>query len=151
MAVRLLGIESAEQLTTHPLQGPLFENWAIVELLKGRFNRGKKSNLFFWLNNAGLEVDVVAEKAGKLLPIGIKSGSTLTTDWFRSLNRWLALAGNDTIDPSLLYGGSTPWKMRAQKVFFAKVWALIINMLRHQRGLKIDFLRPHLGKKALSP
>lgn len=34
--------------------------------------------------------------------------------------------------------------MRAQKVFFAKVWALIINMLRHQKGLKIDFLRPHL-------
>jgi len=110
VAVRLLGIESAEQLTIHPLRGPLFENWAIVELLKGRLKRGKKSNLFFWRNNAGLEVDVVAEKAGKLLPIEIKSGSTLTIDWFRSLNQWLALAGNDTIDPSLLYGGNTPWK-----------------------------------------
>jgi len=36
LAVRLLGIESADQLVTHPLRGALFENWVITELLKGR-------------------------------------------------------------------------------------------------------------------
>ncbi len=110
LAIRLLGIESAAQLTTHPLRGSLFENWAVVELQKGRFNRGKKSNLFFWRNNTGLEVDVLAEKADKLLPVEIKSGTTLTTDWFRGINQWLSLAEDDAIDPTLIYGGDTTWK-----------------------------------------
>jgi predicted AAA+ superfamily ATPase len=109
LAVRLLGIESARQLSTHPLRGNLFENWVITELLKGRFSRGKKSNLFFWRNNTGLEVDVIAEQANKLRPIEIKSGATLTSDWFKAINQWLALAGDDAVSPSLIYGGDTPW------------------------------------------
>ena len=48
VAARLIGIESAEQMNTHPLRGALFENWVIVEHLKRRWNAGKESNLFFW-------------------------------------------------------------------------------------------------------
>lgn len=110
LAIRLLGIESPTQLATHPLRGNLFENWVLTELMKGRFNRGKRSNLFFWRNNTGLEVDVIAEQAGKLMPIEIKSGSTLATDWFKGIRQWLALAGEDAITPSLIYGGETPWE-----------------------------------------
>lgn len=40
LVARLLGIETADQLTTHPLRGSLFGNWVVVELIKGRFNRG---------------------------------------------------------------------------------------------------------------
>ena len=110
IACRLLGIESAEQLSTHPLRGSLFENWTITELLKGRLNRGMKNNLFFWRNNTGLEVDVIAEKAGKLQPIEIKSGATLATDWFKAINQWTSLASDDAINPMLIYGGNAPWK-----------------------------------------
>jgi len=110
LAVRLLGIESAEQLATHPLRGHLFENWAIVELQKGRFNRGKKSNLFFWRNNTGLEVDALAEQADKLLPVEIKSGATLASGWLKGINQWLSLAGDDAVNPTLIYGGDTVWK-----------------------------------------
>jgi hypothetical protein len=109
LAIRLLGIESAAQLKTHPLRGQLFENWVVVELLKGRFNRGLKSNLFFWRNNTGLEVDVIVEQADKLQPIEIKSGATLTGDWFKAMNQWLKLAGKDAAAPALVYGGDTPW------------------------------------------
>jgi len=110
LVIRLLGIESSAQLKTHPLRGNLFENWVVVELLKGRFNRGKKSNLFFWRNNTGLEVDVIAEQADKLQPIEIKSGATLTSDWYKAINQWLSLAGDDAVSPSLIYGGDTLWK-----------------------------------------
>ncbi len=110
LAIRLLGIESAQQLATYPLRGELFENWVVVELHKGRFNRGKRSNLFFWRNNTGLEVDVIAEQADRLLPIEIKSGATLTADWFKSMTRWLALAGDGASDPTLVYGGDAQWK-----------------------------------------
>ena len=109
LAIRLLGIESPAQLKTHPLRGALFENWVITELLKSRFSRGLKSNLFFWRNNTGLEVDIVMETAGKLRPIEIKSGETLATDWFRGINKWLQLAGDEALSPTLIYGGTVPW------------------------------------------
>lgn len=109
LAIRLLGIESPEQLATHPLRGVLFENWVIVEILKGRLNLGKRENLYFWRNNAGLEVDVLVDQGGRLMPIEIKSGATLATDWFKGLSQWLKLAGDDAVNPRLLYGGDTPW------------------------------------------
>ncbi len=36
----LLGIDEPARLTTHAMRGPVFENWIITELMKGRFNRG---------------------------------------------------------------------------------------------------------------
>jgi len=110
LACRLIGIESAAQLATHPLRGSLFENWAMVELLKGRFNRGRKSNLSFWRNNTGLELDVLVDQAGKLRPIEIKSGATLASDFWRPMKTWLALAGDDAISPTVIYGGKLAWK-----------------------------------------
>jgi len=110
LACRLLGIEAPEQLATHPLRGHLFENWALTELLKGRFNRRLRSNLFFWRNNTGMEVDVIAEQAGRLVPIEIKSGATVGSDWFASLEKWMDLAGDDAGDPSIVYGGDVAWR-----------------------------------------
>lgn len=110
LAIRLLGIESAEQLLTHPLRGGLFENWVIAELHKGRFNRAEKSNLFFWRNNTGLEVDVLVEKAGKLQPIEIKSGAVTAKDWFKGLEKWCVLAEKDAVDSTLVFGGDTAWR-----------------------------------------
>jgi predicted AAA+ superfamily ATPase len=105
LAARLLGIETTEQLALHPMRGPLFENWVVVELLKGRSNSGKADNLFFWRNNTGDEVDVIAEQGGRLLPIEIKSGSTIASDWFKPLVKWSGLAGSVAQTPWLVYGG----------------------------------------------
>jgi hypothetical protein len=105
LAARLLGIETAEQLASHPMRGALFENWVVVELLKSRYNRGKEDNLFFWRNHVGLEIDVVAERGQQLLPIEIKAGSTLATDWFSVFEKWIELAGDVAATPWLVYGG----------------------------------------------
>jgi len=39
------------------------------------------------------------------MPIEIKSGQTVTRDFFTGLNRWLALAGAAATNPKLIYGG----------------------------------------------
>ena len=109
LAARLLGIETPTQLLTHPLRGALFENWVISELLKGRYNRGKNANLYFWRDNLGLEVDVLAEAAGRLYPLEIKSGTTLADDWFKAINSWRKLAGEQAGKARLVYGGTAPW------------------------------------------
>lgn len=97
-------------MATHPLRGALFENWVNVELAKGRFNRGLRRNLYFWRNNLGLEVDVLAERGGRLTPIEIKSGATFASDWLSNLNKWRKLAGDQSGEPQLVYGGDSDWK-----------------------------------------
>lgn len=110
LAARLLGIEAASQLATHPLRGALFENWVIAELLKGRYNRGKSANLFFWRDNLGLEVDALTESGGQYFPVEIKAGKTLVDDWFKSLKKWADLAGSKAGGATLVYGGDEPWQ-----------------------------------------
>ena len=109
LAIRLLGIENARQLDTHPLRGALFENWVILEILKARFNRGSRNNLSFWRSNTGHEIDLLMESGGQLMPVEIKSGQTFTNEWLRGLHKWLEFAGNDACQPSLIYGGEDHW------------------------------------------
>jgi predicted AAA+ superfamily ATPase len=105
LAARLLGVDSPEQLATHPLRGALFECWVMTELLKGRGARGKPDNLFFWRDHVGHEVDALADQGTSLRPIEIKAGGTVAADWFDGLSRWMALAGKAGRDPTLVYGG----------------------------------------------
>lgn len=95
LASSLLGIGSEEQLSLHPFRGNLFENLIVVEFLKRRFNQGKTNNLFFWRDNVGTEVDVIIEYAQGLLPVEIKSGHTITDEYFKSLISWLKISGVD--------------------------------------------------------
>lgn len=110
LACRLLGIESSRQLATHPLRGNLFENWVVVELAKARLHQGRRTNLFFWRNNTGLEVDILIERGNHLQPVEIKSGATIASDWTESLAHWLRLSGDFAEDPTLIYGGETGWE-----------------------------------------
>lgn len=110
LAAWLLGIHQVEHLVGHPLYGALFETWVVSECLKGRWHRGLESNLFFWRDRSGLEVDLIIERGQELMPIEIKSGRTVVPEFFRSLQRWRHLA-DTPVNPVLVYGG----KMRQQR------------------------------------
>lgn len=105
LAAWLLGIETVDQLSTHPLRGELFETWVVSEHLKYRFNAGRASNLTFWRDRHGHEVDLLVEKGDRLQPIEIKAGATVHPDAFRGLLRWLELAGDRATAPELIYAG----------------------------------------------
>lgn len=105
LAAFLLGIRDPEHLSIHSARGALFENFVISELLKRRYNQGLPSNLYFWRNNTGDEVDVLIEQGDKLLPVEIKSGQTFTTDFLAGLHKWTRLAGDCALPPQLVYGG----------------------------------------------
>jgi len=101
----LIGIHEKSQLILHPLRGALFETWAVSELLKGRFNRGLPSNLFFWRDSTGNEVDVLIDCGLTLEPLEIKAGQTVTSDSFVGLRKWSALAEKTAGRARLVYGG----------------------------------------------
>ena len=93
LAASLLGLSAPAQLATHPLRGALFETLIVGEFLKARYNAGWPSNLHFWRDNTGLEVDLLLETPEDLLPVEIKATATVRDDLFTGLRRWLSLAG----------------------------------------------------------
>ena len=99
----LLGIRKAEQLSLHPLRGAIFEGMVVTELLKIRTNSGQPVNLFYWRDKSGREIDVLVENGDQLLPVEIKSGKTISSEYFKNLDFWKRLTGNG--DGYVLYGG----------------------------------------------
>ncbi len=108
LAASLLGIEHAEQLNYHPFRGSLFENLIIVELLKQRFNRGLRSNLSFWRDNVGHEIDALMQNGDELTPVEIKSGQTITDEYFNGIKFWQKISPGS--NGYIIYGGDDKQK-----------------------------------------
>jgi len=106
LACWLLGIADTSQLSHHPLRGALFETWVVGEFLKRRLNAGLQSNLSFWRDRAGNEIDLLIEEAGTPLPIEIKSGVTVSRDAQRALDKWRDTTGETSHRPRIVYGGA---------------------------------------------
>jgi len=87
LASYLLGIETARQVTTHPLKGFLFENMVVVEALKHRFNQGRRSNLSFYRDSSRTEVDLIYSLADRILAVEIKAGETVSRSFLSSLRK----------------------------------------------------------------
>ena len=104
LASYLLGIESPDQVATHPLRGALFENVVVTEALKHRFNRGQQPNLSFFRDSTGLECDLFYETGHGISAIEAKSGSTVASDYFTAINRVGELVPTVT-EKTVVYGG----------------------------------------------
>lgn len=105
LAAHSISIEHAEQLAAHPLRGSLFENMIVVECLKHRLNRGRRSNLSFYRDSQGLECDLLFEATAGTIAIEIKSGMTIASDYFAGLNRIVELVPNVS-RKVVVYGGT---------------------------------------------
>ena len=105
LASYLVGIERASQIATHPLRGALFENAVVAETLKHRFNRGLRANVSFFRDSRGLECDLLYETGRGVAAIEIKSGATVASDYFTSLNRVADLLP-DVSSRTVVYGGA---------------------------------------------
>ena len=96
LASTLLGIENSIQLDLNSYKGPLFENLIVVDFIKNRFNQAKSNNLYFWRDSMGNELDILIEVGNSLIPIEIKSGQTITNEYFKGLKYWQKISGEDT-------------------------------------------------------
>lgn len=120
LAAWLLGIQTREQMLFHAQRGPLFETFVVTEFLKSRFNQGEPSNLYYWRDSKGLEIDLILETGEQLDAVEIKSGQTIVPDFFDALKRWGKLTGQTDLPARLIYGGDkaltienisvVPWK-----------------------------------------
>ncbi|CAH2032537.1 AAA family ATPase [Trichlorobacter ammonificans] len=105
LAAWLLGIHKPEDMAFHAQRGNLFETLMVAEFLKQRWNDGRPSNLYFWRDSRGLEVDLLLEEGERLMPVEIKSGTTVAADFTDNLRKWVHLSGNTEQISWLIYGG----------------------------------------------
>jgi predicted AAA+ superfamily ATPase len=106
LAAYLLGAENEAHISRHPLRGSLFENLVIIEALKYRYHRGKRSNLYFWRDARGSEVDLLIENGPDVVPVEIKAGATIADDYFKGLRAFAARLPEPPRRKALVYGGS---------------------------------------------
>ena len=117
LASWLCGIEEERQVATHPLRGNLFENMAVMEALKYRYNQGKRDNLHFYRDSNGNEIDLIYSKGKDLLPIEIKAGQTVTSAYFKGLKKFQSLFPDLLPWPGfLVHGGETEQPRQKIKV-----------------------------------
>lgn len=110
LAAALLAIQDAAHMAVHPARPALFETFVVNEFLKARYNAGLASNLYFWRDHVGNEVDIVVENGPLLQPVEIKSGKTVADDAFNGLRRWLGIAREKALRPLLVHGGEESYE-----------------------------------------
>ena len=116
LAAYLIGIESADQIATHPLRGPLLENTVVAEAAKHRYNRRKRAdNLYFYRDVKQLECDLLYFTGQDIAAFEVKSGATISADYFKSLHRVAELVPNVT-SKFVVYGGTEAQSRSDSKV-----------------------------------
>ncbi len=122
----LLGIQNENQLSTHPLRGAIFEGMVITELVKSRLHAGKSMNLYYWRDKTGREIDIIIDNGPELIPVEIKSGATISSDYFKNIKYWRNLSKSEKA--IVIYNGETkqsrsdgtevvPWRDATELLF----------------------------------
>lgn len=106
LASNLLGISTVEHLNLHPLKGALFENMVILDIIKRRYNRGLKSNLYFYRDKTGREIDIIEDNGLTINAYEIKSATKFNPDFFRHIRYLKKLLPDRVKSTGVIYDGS---------------------------------------------
>ena len=106
LASYLLNIETPDQLFFSTHRGGLFESMIISEMQKMSFYAGKRSDLYFWRDHSGNEIDCILEKnMAQLIPIEIKSGQTIQSNFSKGIEYWYTTTRLEVPKGSIVYAG----------------------------------------------
>jgi len=75
LATHLCGIRSPEELERSSIFGHLFENMAVISILKSWWNSGLDCQASFYRDREGHEIDMLIQDGQRLHPIEIKSSA----------------------------------------------------------------------------
>ncbi|MCB1176007.1 MAG: DUF4143 domain-containing protein, partial [Leptospiraceae bacterium] len=81
----LLGIKSKEHIQSHPLKGSIFETFVVSEIIKNRYNKALKEDLYFLRDNKGHEIDLILDSGITCDLCEIKSSMTIHSDFFKNI------------------------------------------------------------------
>jgi uncharacterized protein len=102
LAASLLGIREPSVLFEHQAAAGLFESFILSEILKARFNAGLSSNLFYWRDSSGNEINVIAERGEALIPFQINASKEASAPDIAMLAKWRKLNKQPTLPASMI-------------------------------------------------
>jgi predicted AAA+ superfamily ATPase len=103
----LLRISDVSQIDNQAIKGALFENMIVSEYVKKKYHRNKRqTDLWFWRDSHGNEVDLLIDKPQETEIVEIKATQTLMPELFKGLNYYAALETKVKLTKTLVYGGS---------------------------------------------
>jgi uncharacterized protein len=127
VACSLLKIRTAAELSDHYLRGGLIESCIIADLLKQHYNLDMQASLYFWRDHIGREVDCVIDESTHAIPIEIKAGKTVVTDFFKDLTHWQEITKTPEQPKYLVYGGSDDQQWPQARVLS---WRSVGNLIK---------------------
>lgn len=130
LATYLLDINSIEQLERDPLKGQLFENMVVLDFYKYILNHNISSNMYFFRDQNQNEVDLLYKIGNELLPIEIKSSSTLHPRFIKGLEYFNNLT-NKSNRGVLVYTGDEEIKLKDYHCINYQNIALIFKSLEN--------------------
>lgn len=125
LATYLLGIKNVSQVARDPLFGGLFENMVVLEALKARYNAGKESELYFYRDSKGMEVDLLLNENRELLPMEIKAARSYNPDFTGAIAKFRSLVPNSRPGAVIYSGDLTPTIQDTRFVNFSNTGNII--------------------------
>lgn len=104
LAAALMGFDKEMVVKHRDVYGGLFENMAIVDLIKEYHARNKRPMLSFFRDSNQNEIDLMIELGDKLTCIEIKSSETINSNFFDTLD-WFKQQTKEEQSSVLVYGG----------------------------------------------
>jgi len=101
----LLGIRSVSDLTDYNLQGSLFENMVVADMVKQNEHKQLLHEYWFWRDSAGKEVDLLIKNGTKYTIFEVKSTATISDRLFANLDYFERLTRGNVKSKNLIYGG----------------------------------------------
>ncbi len=87
LLAHLLKYQDAKTLSAGPMAGAFFENMAVIELLKQKFNHGRPYELYFLRDSNGNEADAILDWGARIDVLEFKLSRTLRPDLAKPLER----------------------------------------------------------------
>lgn len=106
LACYLLGIENETQLSSDRMRGHLFENLVVADMVKRRAHEGKSTELMFYRDSNGNEIDLLVPVGQALEGYEIKSSSTYNSSFEKGFHRITEQLASRLSRRSIVYCGS---------------------------------------------
>jgi predicted AAA+ superfamily ATPase len=101
----LLHITKDKELQNNMYKGAVFENFIITEKLKEKENAGLTTELFFWRDKTGNEVDLITDNHKQISIAEIKAAETINPFFWKTLLYFEQLHGKE-LAKFIYYGGN---------------------------------------------
>ncbi|MBK7975388.1 MAG: ATP-binding protein [Deltaproteobacteria bacterium] len=107
LACHLLHVDTASQLSSSPFRGALWEGFVASEIVKAQLNAGRRTELYYFRDQQGLEVDfLVPNRSGRLALIEAKGSRTPSPQMAEPLARLARAVKSYDTDRWVVYPGS---------------------------------------------